>query len=93
MPAGRGAVGETAMGETRGVVNDVGPGLRRFAKGQRAMMPRAEALFGEEVRPGRLKGFKFKRQVSIAPYVADFLCAAANVIVEPDGPPHDPDLA
>jgi len=52
-------------------------------------MPRAEALFWEQVRAGRLNGYKFKRQVPIAPYAADFACIAAKVIVELDGPPHD----
>ena len=31
---------------------------------------------------------KFRRQVPVGPYVADFACMAAKVIVELDGPPH-----
>ena len=77
------------MGEKRGIVNDVSPGLRGFAKEQRSTMPRAEALFWEQVRAGRLHGHKFKRQVPIAPYIIDFLCVAAKVAVELDGPPHE----
>ena len=53
------------------------------------MLTRAEALFWQQVRAGRLGGHKFKRQVPIAPYIVDFLCTAAKVIVELDGPPHD----
>jgi BirA family biotin operon repressor/biotin-[acetyl-CoA-carboxylase] ligase len=52
-------------------------------------MPKAEAIFWEQVRAGRFHGFKFKRQVPITPYVADFLCASARLVVELDGPPHD----
>ena len=77
------------MGERRGVINDVSPRLQRFAKEQRSTMPRAEALFWEPVRAGRLNGLKFKRQVPITPYIVDFLCAAAKVVIELDGPSHD----
>ena len=77
------------MGEKRGIINEVPQRLRDFSKGQRSTMPRAEALFWEQVRAGRLKGHKVKRQVPIAPYIVDFLCIAAKVIVELDGPLHD----
>jgi very-short-patch-repair endonuclease len=69
--------------------NQVEPKLRRFAKEQRSMHTRAEDLFWQQVRAGRFHGYKFKRQVPIAPYIVDFLCAAARVIVELDGAPHD----
>lgn len=77
------------MGEKRGLINDVSPRLLGFAKEQRSTMPRAEALFWERVRAGRLHGLKFKRQVPITPYIVDFLCIAAKVVVELDGPGHD----
>jgi very-short-patch-repair endonuclease len=69
--------------------NQVAPELRSFAKEQRSMHTRAEDLFWQQVRAGRFHGYKFKRQVPIAPYIVDFLCAAARVIVELDGAPHD----
>ena len=34
-------------------------------------------------------GAKFPRQVPIGCYVADFVCIAARMIVESDGPSHD----
>ena len=37
----------------------------------------------------RLGGYKFLRQVSIDRYFADFVCEAAKVIVELDGPAHE----
>ncbi|WP_238231914.1 endonuclease domain-containing protein [Methylobacterium thuringiense] len=52
-------------------------------------MPRAEALFWEQVRGGRFRSVKFKRQVPIAPYIADFFCASARLIVELDGELHE----
>ena len=77
------------MSDKRSIVNEVPRRLRAFAKEQRSAMPRAEALFWEQVRAGRLHGHKFKRQVPIAPYIVDFLCVAAKVVVELDGPLHD----
>ena len=52
-------------------------------------MTKAEAPFWEQVRADRLNGFKFKRQVPIGPYIADFICTSARLIVELDGPWHD----
>jgi very-short-patch-repair endonuclease len=69
--------------------NPITPKLRSFAKEQRSAPTRAEDLFWQQVRAGRLHGYKFKRQVPISPYIVDFLCAEARVIVELDGVPHD----
>ena len=41
------------------------------------------------VRDRRLGGFKFRRQHSIGPYVADFYCESARLAVELDGSVHD----
>jgi very-short-patch-repair endonuclease len=61
---------------------------RSFAKEQRRGMTRAEALLWQALRGWRTSGWKFKRQVPFGPYVADFSCAEAKLIVELDGPPH-----
>ncbi|MFF8801188.1 MULTISPECIES: endonuclease domain-containing protein [unclassified Methylobacterium] len=75
--------------DKRPKLNEVSPRLRRFARAQRHDMPRAEALFWEQMRGGRFRGAKFKRQVPIAPFIADFFCASAKLIVEIDGPVHE----
>jgi 3-(3-hydroxy-phenyl)propionate hydroxylase len=62
---------------------------RAFAKGQRSEMSRAEWAIWEVLRASRLGGWKFKRQVPYGPYVADFSCAEAKLIVELDGPLHE----
>ena len=41
----------------------------------------------------QLDGFRFRHQASIAPYVVDFLCLEARLIVEVDGGQHAVDLA
>ncbi|HEV2531185.1 endonuclease domain-containing protein [Phenylobacterium sp.] len=43
------------------------------------------------LRAKRLEGLKFRRQVPIGPYVADFLCLRHRLIVEADGPFHEAD--
>ena len=65
------------------------PRLRAFARDQRRTMPAAEALFWQQVRGGRFRGLKFKRQVPVPPYIADFLCTSERLIVELDGAPHE----
>jgi very-short-patch-repair endonuclease len=40
------------------------------------------------LRMKRLAGFRFRRQHPIGPYIADFFCASAKLIVEQDGAQH-----
>jgi very-short-patch-repair endonuclease len=49
----------------------------------------AEKAFWNLVRNRRLGGFRFLRQAPIDRYFVDFVCEAAKVIVELDGPAHD----
>jgi very-short-patch-repair endonuclease len=48
----------------------------------------AEKIFWRRVRNRGLSGLKFKRQVPIGPYVADFYADAALLVVELDGDQH-----
>ncbi|PIC01344.1 endonuclease domain-containing protein [Caulobacter sp. X] len=59
------------------------------ARRLRREQTRPEAILWNLVRGRRLAGFKFRRQVPIDRYVADFVCAEARVIVELDGGFHD----
>ena len=40
------------------------------------------------LRGGQMRGFSFRRQHPIGPYVLDFYCAAAKLAVELDGDQH-----
>lgn len=62
--------------------------LRSVAKAQRAQMSDAERKLWHAVRARRLGGLKFRRQHPIGPYVADFYCAEARLVVEVDGNHH-----
>jgi very-short-patch-repair endonuclease len=48
----------------------------------------AERTLWFRLRDRRLAGLKFRRQMPIDPYVVDFCCEAARVIVEVDGGQH-----
>ena len=41
------------------------------------------------LRDRKLEGLKFRRQVPIGLYFADFVCLGCRIIVEADGPLHD----
>jgi very-short-patch-repair endonuclease len=64
-----------------------------FARDQRLEPTRAEALFWQAVRGRRFANLKFKRQMAIGPFVADFCCYEHRLIVELDGEPHETDEA
>ncbi|MBI3703435.1 MAG: endonuclease domain-containing protein [Rhizobiales bacterium] len=61
---------------------------RSRAKEMRHEPVAAEELFWDRVRNRRLGGCKFKRQVLIGSYIADFVCIEKKLIVELDGPFH-----
>jgi very-short-patch-repair endonuclease len=48
----------------------------------------AEGVLWGFLRAHRLGGFKFRRQVAMGPWVADFYCADASLVVELDGASH-----
>jgi very-short-patch-repair endonuclease len=61
------------------------PNARRLRRGQTF----AEEKLWAIVRGRRLGGFKFRRQVPIDRYFADFACWDAKLVVELDGPTHE----
>ncbi len=61
---------------------------RQFAKKLRKEQTALERGIWHELRARRLDGWKFRRQVPIQGYVADFVCLEARLVVEMDGPMH-----
>jgi len=60
---------------------------------RRSMTP-AECALWSELRRLPLQGTHFRRQAPFGPYIADFLCHRAKLIVEVDGGVHEsPDVA
>ena len=48
----------------------------------------AESLLWRHLRSRQLSGYKFRRQHVIEPYIVDFVCLSAQLIVEVDGRQH-----
>lgn len=48
----------------------------------------AEKLLWSHLRNRQIEGAKFRRQVPVGRYIADFLCVEAMLIVEADGGQH-----
>ena len=59
-----------------------------LARAMRRKQTPAEARLWSRLRNGNLMGIKFRRQVVVGPYIADFLSAQARLIVEADGGQH-----
>ena len=63
------------------------------ARGLRRDATEAEDRLRYRLRSRRLGNFKFRRQVWIGPFIADFLCMDAMLVVEVDGSQHIEDVA
>ena len=59
-----------------------------FARHLRQRMTDAERCLWLHLRDRRLQGFKFRRQHPLGPYVLDFVCLEARLVVEADGGQH-----
>jgi very-short-patch-repair endonuclease len=59
------------------------------ARGFRRAPTVTEELLWRALKGGQLEGHKFRRQHPIGPFVVDFFCASAHLVVEIDGPVHD----
>src|SRR5215472_2501792 len=63
--------------------------LMPVAREMRREPTAAESLLWQELRARKLCGIRFRRQHTIGPYVADFYCSEAKLVIEIDGPIHD----
>jgi len=88
------------MGEGRGggddaedgsvVKKEPSPGARDRARTLRRAMTEAERRLWQMLRSRQNQGWRFRRQVPIGGFIADFVCHEARLIVEIDGGQHDP---
>ena len=62
--------------------------LRGHAKTMRSQPTDAEHRLWQILRAQRFQGYKFRRQVPLDFYIADFVCFAARLIIELDGGQH-----
>ena len=77
-------------GSARSAMTDEGAAGRKlkFAKQLRKDMTDAEKKLWYALRDRRFENFKFRRQVPIGKYIADFVCQDCKLIVEVDGSQH-----
>ena len=62
--------------------------LRKRARKLRNSATDAERRLWQHLRLKQLGAFKFRRQVPVAGYIADFVCCEVKLIVELDGGQH-----
>lgn len=60
----------------------------RFVRALRRSPTDAERHLWRHLRRRQLNDFKFRRQHAVGPYVCDFVCLGAGVVVELDGSQH-----
>src|SRR5262249_41609297 len=77
--------GPSYKGRVRGVVREV---PREYRRRLRRDQTTAELKLWFQLRDRRLSGAKFRRQHPIGPYIADFCCFEAKLIIELDGGQH-----
>jgi isoleucyl-tRNA synthetase/very-short-patch-repair endonuclease len=63
--------------------------MRQFARDMRSEPAPAEEKLWTILRGRRFNGFKFRRQVPMGHYIADFICFEQKLIVEADGSQHN----
>jgi len=76
-------VGASSRADMRG-----GPAMRTLARQLRGNMTDAEQALWRALRRSSL-GWRFRRQFPIPPYIVDFACIEARLIIEADGGQHN----
>lgn len=59
------------------------------ARRLRREAPFPERLLWGRLRHGQMSGYHFRRQHVVGPYITDFYCAHARLVIELDGQSHD----
>jgi very-short-patch-repair endonuclease len=62
-----------------------------FARQLRGTPTDAEIRLWSRLRRKQLDGFRFRRQQPIGPYIVDFFCPEAKLVIEVDGGQHNVD--
>ena len=76
------------MESRKNPVWQVAPIVRARARDLHRDSADAERIVWSALRAHRLDGASFRRQVPVGPYIVDFVCHAAKLIVELDGGQH-----
>jgi very-short-patch-repair endonuclease len=62
--------------------------MLNYARNLRQNLTNAECMLWSRLRRRQLAGFKFRRQHMVGPYICDFVCSEAAIVIELDGSQH-----
>jgi len=62
--------------------------MRSRARSMRRDATKAERILWTVLHDRKLGGLKFRRQVPLGPYIADFACFSPRIVIECDGGQH-----
>ena len=80
--------GSRERGETPALASQATHKNLHLARAMRKRQTPAEARLWSRLRNGGMMGVKFRRQVPIGPYIADFASRTARLVIEADGGQH-----
>ena len=86
---GEGRGGGDSTGDGPVVKKEPSAGAVSRARRLRSEMTETEKRLWQLLRSRQTEGYRFRRQVPIGAFIADFVCHAARLIVEIDGGQHD----
>jgi very-short-patch-repair endonuclease len=61
---------------------------RQLSRNLRNNSTLSEVLLWNELKAGKIKGYKFNRQKPLDNYIVDFYCKKLNLVIEIDGETH-----
>ena len=67
------------------------PTTRKRAQALRRTLTDAERILWSKLKGRQVNGWHFRNQHPVGPYIADFVCVKASLIIEVDGPSHTED--
>jgi very-short-patch-repair endonuclease len=67
------------------------PVIRRRAQALRSELTDAERILWSKLKGRQVNGWQFRNQHPVGPYIADFACVKARLIIEVDGASHTED--
>lgn len=62
--------------------------LKMFSRNLRNFSTLSEVLLWNELKAGKMKGYKFNRQKPLLNYIVDFYCKKLSLVIEVDGITH-----
>ena len=67
--------------------------LKKFSRYLRKNSTLSEVLLWNELKAGKMLGYKFNRQKPIGNYIVDFYCSKLSLVIEVDGCSHESEEA